>query len=250
MHIDQKGWLQSEPGDPVVLHVPTERTTKLVGGKPLGLAWHWTADAVNEGGYGDSVALAKSIAKRPAPGEASASWNALVDRTGAIVQSASFLSGTWHVGRPGIVADQHFANVNAATIGIELENAGRLTKVGNDWVGWPFYKAGIVDGQRVRAPRFGVDPRFVVAKTRMVTYPDTTFQHVTWKAGSFDAYTNEQEVSAQAIVTALAAFFGWKADAFRYGHALFVPPSYKEDPGPGWLGAGGMLEGILARVFA
>lgn len=62
---------------------------------------------------------------------ASASAHLLIDRDGSIIQFAPFNVVTWHAGNSrwnGLVG------MNNYSIGIELVNGGRLTKIGDKWV--------------------------------------------------------------------------------------------------------------------
>lgn len=70
---------------------------------------------------------------------------------------------------------------------------------------------------------------------------------MSFSAGPFEQYTEAQEASAERLVRALVGWLPFAETAFRYGHAHFVPPSFKEDPGPLWLGE--VLPRILGRVF-
>lgn len=242
MRVDPQGWLVGDPSDPTIHHVPTKRTTPLIAGGARGAVWHWTADAIDEGNDLDSLALARSIVERPASG--GASWHVLIDRTGAIVQSAPFTVGTWHVGEQGVIGGSN-ARINAAAIGVEMENAGRLLEFGGQFYAWPYWRK--VDGQRVKAN--GADPRLVIPAHRVLHYPRTSANGFTWEPGHFDSYTVAQELSAYELVRALAMRFSWEPAAFKHGHMQFARNG-KEDPGPGFLGPGGMLESILGRVFA
>lgn len=256
MRIDKDGWLVAEAGDPEIVKIPTERTTTLLtpSGRPVAIVSHWSADPVDERGHGDSVAMAKSIAKRPPPDVAGASWHLLIDRDGACVQSAPFVLGTWHVGKPGTVEGRTLLNVNRGTIGIELENAGRLLQVAGRWYGWPFWNHDPKDPARKPNPKLGPNPKYEIPLERAKTLDPTTVwgrgvdgKPLSFTAGTFEAYTEAQERSFELVARALSAAYGLPDTAFRYGHAHFVPPTYKEDPGPIWLGE--VLPRILARIF-
>src|SRR5262245_43281835 len=120
MRIDDEGWLVAEDGDPAVTRYPTVRRYALVVPAPLGIVWHWTA---GRGGPGFAEALARRVQTYRRGIDRAASWNVLIAKDGGIHQSAPLTVGTWHVGRPGVIAGRRFENVNRATVGCELENA-------------------------------------------------------------------------------------------------------------------------------
>lgn len=215
MHITAKGWPIGEPGDPVILEIPTERTTSLLSGEPLALVSHWTGgDYAQDRGHLDSIGLARWIEKLPPAGEQGASWNALVDKDGALIVSACFLSGTWHVGKSGVIRGEQHLNVNKHTVGVEYENAGELRLLGSRFYAWPF-----VDVHGEPASKYEVAAsRAVAVKTAFGT-------------AYFDAFTAAQEATTEALWRALRDRFGWPREAFGYGHVDFDSPR-KQDPGP------------------
>ena len=229
MRIDQDGWLVAAEGDPRVLRFPTVRTYRLLVPTPLGIVWHWTA---GRGGPGFGETLARRAQTYQRGIDRAASWHVLIARDGVIYQSAPFLVGTWHVGRPGVIAGQRFDNINRATVGCELENAGRLRKIGERFYCWPYWTNPTAPVyERRSVPRCAVD----VARATVVH-----------GQGTFDAFSPQQEASAAAMLAALVARFGWTSDACAYGHRDF-DPQRKEDPGPLW--AGTILPRILNQVF-
>ncbi|MFH0902048.1 MAG: peptidoglycan recognition family protein [Pseudomonadota bacterium] len=161
-----------------------------------------------------------------------ASWHLLITRDGTIYQSAPVSVGTWHVGRPGIIAGQRFSNINHATIGVELENAGRLRRIGDRHYCWPYWLNSHAPEHEQRP-----DPRCLMNQARAVRVPGQ---------GIFDSFPTEQQASAAKLLGALATCFGWSADACSHGHVDF-DPSRKEDPGPLWNRT--ILPRILATVF-
>jgi N-acetyl-anhydromuramyl-L-alanine amidase AmpD len=218
MHVSIDGWLGANPSDLRVVHIPTQRTCRLDTEMPLAVVWHWSASGVDDQrGDRDSQALARWIADPHS--DARASWHAIIDRNGTVIQSAPFTVGTWHVGKPGIVQGYRARNVNACTIGIELENLGELQSHPRGLEAWPF------DGSRVVPASRGTE----------------------CAGGLFDAYTAEQEAAAEALVRALCDRFAFPRSAFGYGHSTFDSPR-KRDPGPAWMAD--MLPRILDRVFA
>lgn len=249
----EAGWLVAEASDPTVLKIPSERTSDMltVNGWPAGIVAHWSADPVDERGHGDTVWLANSIAKLPPPGTPGASWHLLFDRDGTVAQSVSFLKASWHVGKPGKIAGAAQKNVNRVTNGFEFENAGRLLNVAGRWYGWPYWKSAPGDASRTPNPQYGPDPRFEIPKERTKTFPQVTVETtnglLTFPAGTFEVYTPEQERSFELVVRALVQAYQLPREAFGYGHANFVPLSFKEDPGPVWFSE--VLPRVLKRVF-
>ena len=229
MLIDSHGWLtRSDDANPTVVHVPTRRTTTLDGAAPLGVCWHWTAgDYGVDRGHQDSVDLARWIAEGSGP-----SWHVLIDKDGAVIVSASAFVGTNHVGKVGDIGGRRLA-VNRNLIGIELENAGELVRVGGHFYAWPVWKA---DAKGVASRALGPDPRYRVDAGRAVNDCEQVF----------DAFTDAQEWSAELVVRALVARFGFTRADLSYGHVDFDAPR-KMDPGPVWRLE--VLPRILDRVF-
>jgi N-acetyl-anhydromuramyl-L-alanine amidase AmpD len=216
MRIDDKGWLSAEDGDPCIKQFPTARTSPLGVPAPMGIVWHWTA---GRGGPGFGEALARQAQPYRRGIDRPASWHVLIAKDGTIYQSAPLGVGTWHVGRPGTVAGRRFENINRATIGCELENAGRLKVIDGRCYCWPYWSNPGAPKHELRA-----DPRLLVESSRAV---------VVSTEGLFDKYTPDQERSALHLLVALAAKYGWARDVCSYGHVDFDWPR-KEDPGPLW----------------
>jgi N-acetyl-anhydromuramyl-L-alanine amidase AmpD len=156
MRVDDAGWLEvQETGLPAVVRVPSVRTVSMEEPKPLGIVWHWTAGPCRNPETGRM--LADEIRTFDRTKDRAASWHVLVGKDGRIFQSVPFNVGSWHVGRPGRIggkpalnadgkwdctggwAGKLYANINRVTIGVELENAGRLLKMGEKFYCWPFY---------------------------------------------------------------------------------------------------------------
>jgi N-acetyl-anhydromuramyl-L-alanine amidase AmpD len=228
MKVDGKGWLAPEEGDPIVRQVPTARTYKLTTPTPLGIVWHYTAD---RGGPGYAEALARRVQNYKRGVDRPASWHVLIAKDGTIFQSAPFSVGTWHVGRPGVIAGWRFDNINHATVGCELENAGRLRKIGDRVYCWPYFT-----NPDAPAAERHPDPHCAVDLERAVPT----------KEGLFDAFTAAQEVSATALLRALATSYHFSREVSAYGHIDFDAPR-KEDPGPVWVET--VLPRVLDRVF-
>jgi N-acetyl-anhydromuramyl-L-alanine amidase AmpD len=229
MRIDNEGWLVPESGDAAVKRYPTVRTSPLEVPEPLGIIWHYTGDI---GSPGHAESLAKRVQTYDKKRDRAASWTVLIGRDGTLFQSASVLVGTWHVGKPGVIAGRSFANVNRATVGCELENAGRLRNIDGAWYTWPYFL-----NSKAPEPERKPDPKKAIDGSRAMRAPGEGF---------FDAFTPTQETSATKLVEALVARFGWPRDVCGYGHADFDSPR-KEDPGPLWTKV--VLPRVLDAVF-
>jgi len=238
MVVDDHGWLVAEPGaDPQVIRYTTVRTTLLAAPKPLGIVWHWTAGRGGVPGW--STGLAKSIMTYDSKRDRAASWHVLIGKDGIIHQSAPFLMGTWHVGRPGKIGGMDTPNVNKLAVGCELENAGQLLRVGSRFYCWPYY---LNPDDPVATPE--LDPHLEVEAHRAEA-ADGGY----WKdapGGFFDAFTPEQEESAESLLRALVMAYQWTPEVCGYGHVMFDYPR-KLDPGPLWLR--GALPRILGKIF-
>ncbi len=245
MKIDAQGWLVAEAGDPRVVKLPGARgrTSPMDGGAPAGVVWHWTAGPCRNPRTAEF--LAQEISTFDRAKDRPASWHILIGKDGVIWQSYEFSIGTWHVGRPGRIGpppervdgrwtaastgSRLVANVNRATVGVELENAGELTKVGEEFYCWPVY----VDPAHQDS---GPDPKWRIPASRAVSVGPK------W----FDGYTDAQRASALALLKALAIKYKWARDVSWYGHTMFDWPR-KSDPGPLWLDQA--MPEILVQVF-
>jgi N-acetyl-anhydromuramyl-L-alanine amidase AmpD len=228
MNVDDDGWLVGADGEPVFQRYPTVRTYPLAVAAPLGLVWHTTDE---RGGPGTAEAMARRIQTFRRGVDRPASWHLLIAKDGALYQSAPFTVGTWHVGVPGVIAGRRFANINHATIGCELENAGRLLRLGGQAYCWPYFLNPQAPARERRA-----DPRCALPLDRAVTT----------SSGLFDGFTPAQETSAAVVVRALATRFGWTREVCAYGHVEF-DPQRREDPGPIWRRT--ILPRVLDRAF-
>lgn len=229
MRIDEEGWLVAQDGDPAVVRYPTVRRGPLAVPAPLGIVWHWTG---GRGGRGFGEMLARRAQTYRRGIDRAASWHVLIAKDGAIYQSAPFWVGTWHVGRPGVLAGRRFANINRATVGCELENAGRLRNLGDRFYCWPFWSNPGAPAHERRP-----DPRCAVDASRAMAVPGE---------GTFDDFPPAQVASAARMLAALVARFGWSRQASAYGHDDF-DGLRKEDPGPLWKRQ--RLPGVLDEIF-
>lgn len=223
MRLDAHGWLKAEPGDTPVIHLPTVRTRVLATGGPLGLVWHATGGV---GGPRFAEGLARRIQTFRRGIDRPASWHVLISAVGAIYQSAPFTVGTWHVGRPGLIAGVQCSNINSVTIGVELENAGPLLQIQGAFYAWPYW----LDRVRHRP-----DPRYRIESARVARIG----------AHAYDAFPPPQIASAYELVVAIARNKGWSADAFRHCHSDFAAPK-KTDPGELWKA---ILPALLDAAF-
>jgi N-acetyl-anhydromuramyl-L-alanine amidase AmpD len=158
----------------------------------------------------------------------------LISQAGKLFQSASFRTGTWHVGTSGRVGKRSYSNINRATIGIELENAGRLEFVNGRLYAWPYWED----------PKAPAGKRYPSPKLEYRAPRPPWVKH----AGRYYAgFSPKQEAAACALVTALATRFALAREDFNYGHYQF-DPGRKEDPGPYWMQV--VLARILDQVFS
>ena len=261
LYVNEDGWLVG----PDVVHVPTERTQRLVHGQPLGFCWHWTATR------GVGRRLAENIRKRPKPGERAASWGTLIPAEGPMVQSASLEDGTWHAGGDSAASFATTSNLDAKHIlfgprpnfanwymtdkpmskrakgsvsansllhGIEIENAGEVRRVSTLWApkrGWykdiECWRAWPFQGQE----KNGRGPGPVIPDDEVVEL----------EGRHYHKFTEHQERQAERLVRAARAVYELPESAFRFTHKM-IDPSRKSDPEPLWLVH---LDAILDRVF-
>ncbi|MFH0901826.1 MAG: peptidoglycan recognition family protein, partial [Pseudomonadota bacterium] len=175
IYVDDAGWLISEDPEVRIVRLPTVRTCQLKTSAPLGIVWHWTGGV---GGASYAESLCRRIQRYRRGIDRPASWHLLIAKDGTIYQSAPVSVGTWHVGRPGIVAGQRFANVNHATIGVELENSGRLRRISDRYYCWPYLLNSHAPEHEQRP-----DPRCLVNQARAVRVPGQ---------GIFDSFPTKQ----------------------------------------------------------
>jgi N-acetylmuramoyl-L-alanine amidase len=132
--------------------------------------------------------------------DARASAHLIIGRDGSVVQLVPFDTKAWHAG----VSQWAGRNgLNSYSIGIELDNAGKLKRQGDKWVAW--------FGQAIP------DEEVVVA----------THKHETEEAG-WHAFTQPQLETAMEVSSALVK----KYDLLEVIGHDDIAPSRKTDPGP------------------
>lgn len=224
LHIDDDGWLHG----PRVVRIPSPRSSPLTTTgpenepAPIGVVWHWTAGV---GGKGYAERLARALVPYDQNNDAhKKSWHVVISKDGDIFQSVPFERGAWHVSLANLHAKNQSAkvggrivgSVNRTTVGIELENAGRLKKSEDGrFYAWPYFtKKG--------ANRY--DPRLEVPSARAVKVAGE---------GYFDAFPGPQVLAATDVLRALADRYDLTRGACGHGHVEYDSPR-KEDPGPLW----------------
>lgn len=208
----EDGWLVGEDWDPAVSQVRTPKYSALSAGvdAPLGVVWHWT------GRLGMDAA---DYCREDAGNKREASWHLMIARDGRVIQGVSFLRGSWHVGRKGLIAGQE-RSVNGCTVGIELENNGRLKKVEGVW---RYFSGGKWKGEVPESETVAVAGQ-----------------------GVFHDFPAAQRTTAAIVLAALVGEYGWTVDDCSYGHIDFAAPGSREDPGPRW-GAHRWPDGLVLR---
>lgn len=226
MRFNSEGWLErTHPDDPPILLLTTERTCRqLDGGIPRGLVNHYTAV---EAGRKNMIAMCKRTEKMAPPltqAEIKAgkkrrnpSWNFLLCMDGLIVQCAPITRGTFHVVGSGNVLGKIMV-VNSGTLGMEIENAGQLYKIGSKFYQSPIYKEG------TKIP----DPKQEIPATRVFVFKESAKKTTYWTM-----YTGEQQLSAAYLYATLMVKFNWTANQCSLTHRQFNAPR-KVDPGEAW----------------
>jgi len=182
----------------------TADSTPNMGGalKTRFLVIHYTA------GVGASGAV--NWLKNP---EAKASAHLVIARdTGNVTQLVPFNRIAWHA---GVSSWQGLEGMNAFSIGIELDNAGRLTREGGKWVNWA--KRVIPDTNVVEAQH----------KNDNVT-------------AGWHTYSAKQMESLIEVAAALHAAYGFQ-DVIGHDD---IAPKRKSDPGPAF-----PMESFRARIL-
>lgn len=183
----------------------TQVNTPNCGGNivPRFLVFHYTAGS-------DAQSSVTTLCTQKPSGNASA--HIVIARDGMIFQLMPFNVEAWHA---GLSAWRGTTGFNRCSIGIELDNAGRLQKVGVRYVAW-----------------FGRDyPEEAVLKARHKNESAESYWHV---------YTEAQIQRALEVAELLVAQYRLEDIV---GHDD-IAPGRKSDPGPAF-----PLENIHARVF-
>lgn len=263
LKFDSDGWLI--PGVHDGIQVNTEHRTQkgyksgysqIVGGKPIGVVWHW-ANAPK--GDGRSENLRKYMLQEVVNPEREASWHFFIDRYGRLYQHASLTMPTWHVGNYGEMfvpfkVGKYAAgtyvpvgDINKATIGVELENAGILVtrkmknaKTGKDedvYYGWPYATHGNLCSTKAMCNE--VDALNMVRAGTLVPTAGyaVTRDRVEFSSRGvpYDRYLPEQVKTARELARALKDHFKWTDPRqIHYSHEQYVPKQ-KLDPGPLWM---------------
>lgn len=249
--VDAQGWLV--PGQygriKVIQHPQTPKTSSLfsfLNGKPLGIVWHWAA-----GGYGSGLSnnVTNYMIAESNNEARKASWHFFVNKRGEIHQFAPLSRATWTTGTPGKLYDpstpsevRDTGDVNRATIGVELENAGVLLKAPNGgWYAWPYGigAEGLSEDQaRQKAEAGGISFKsaYMVDDSRAQAWRD---------GNTYDAWPDAQVEAAREMTRAIVGWAGWRDPRhIQYGHRTFHP---KRDPGLLWMD--GVLPQISQSVF-
>ena len=144
--------------------------------------------------------------------QAGASAHLVIGRDGSITQLAPFSVKTWHA---GVSHWEGLTGLNSYSIGIEMDNAGRLTKVGSTYRAW--FQSEFSDDE------------VLLAKHKFEQ--DLSYWHV---------YTEVQIAKALEVALLLVRTYRLKDIV---GHED-IAPGRKNDPGPAF-----PLQNIHAKVF-
>ncbi len=143
---------------------------------------------------------AESSAKYLARPDIKASAHLVIGRGGEVYQLVPFDTISWHAGTSSYMGRSGYNNFS---IGIELDNAGVLTKTGNDYSAW-FGKKYLENEVMQGVHRNESTPRF------------------------WHIYTEQQMVACEEICRLLIEEYGLK---HILGHEE-ISPGRKQDPGP------------------
>jgi hypothetical protein len=247
LRFDSDGWLVS--GSDPNIRVNTDiRTRKgysqfaTPDGRPDGIVWHWTGGSANTSETNkDGLAsyLRDYMLGEVANPDRSASWNFYLDKFGTLYQHASIFKPTWTTGAPRCEywnprtgkIERSTDQINKMLLGIEMENAGSLKKVGDKFYRWPFKEDG------------SYSEKYRVNADRAVLGPNGTY---------YDAWTPAQISAAAALSAALVSALRWQDPRqLHYSHEQFSPcgggAKGKIDPGSLWMD--GVLPEIEAQIF-
>jgi N-acetylmuramoyl-L-alanine amidase len=160
---------------------------------------------------------AESTVRRFCDPAAQVSAHVVISRTGEVTQLVPFNRQAWHAGESTWVdRGQRFDGLNKHSVGIELDNPGRLERQGGQWRSW-----------------FGV------------AYPDgevleAAHRHEPGRTSGWTLYTPEQLDSLVEVAAALVPTYKLQA---ILGHDD-IAPRQKSDPGPAF-----PMDSFRARIF-
>jgi len=243
IEIDDDGWMHGNLVDVVKTH----RHSALMRGidHVVGAAWHFT-DTRSAG----ALALALRIARPNGPARSCHAW---IDAQRRVVQSVSFRRGSWHAGSntakrflrtgnhraPYQLADRGGTiAANDLIAGIEIENAGELRLIKSRdgrtmvFASWPY--------------RWDYVPRGAARPELPIVIPDDEVEDVDGKF--WHRYTFEHTHAAERVARALVERYDIPRYMMEIGHQT-IDPSRRTDPGPLWIGPGGLLTLILDRIY-
>jgi N-acetyl-anhydromuramyl-L-alanine amidase AmpD len=222
MRVDEQGWLVAEDGDPPLVVLPSVRATKLGMKKPKALIWHWSG-TITETALQATERIQTYTPEKDSP----KSWHVLIGKDGTVYQSVSLHMAAWHTHRSGILGVNYYQNINKATLGLILENAGRLRRVNDQWHTQPPW--------RKKKP------------VKDVLSPTIDASRVTMHGTiGYDTYTGQQEASAESVLRAIVNYYGILRKYCTVSHSSLDYPRH-EDPGPLWMDV--VLPRVLGRVF-
>jgi N-acetylmuramoyl-L-alanine amidase len=176
-------------GDGIKIDLTPKNKVKFDSGHPDSIVIHYTA--------GGSASGSAEWLKRP---EVKASAHLIIGRDGAVYQLVPFNTQSWHA---GVSAYGGRSGYNKFSIGIELDNAGFLTKTGN------VFRAAF--GRTYTSDE--------VLKARHINEKSDRYWHT---------YTEAQLDACRKICELLISHYGVKEIV---GHDE-ISPGRKQDPGP------------------
>lgn len=187
--VNEKHYLLKD-GVPVTL-IGKEPTTKISSGSNICdlIVFHYTASPSMQSAHNNFLNPSAKV-----------SWHLTIDKDGKVYQLYDFRKITWHAGTSSwkTKAGKVFSGINKYGIGIEIVNAGPLTKKAGKYYDWT--------NREIPASNVYVDK----------------------KGNLWESYTKEQIATAKAIAATLSK---------RYkcvdivGHEE-ISPGRKQDPGP------------------
>lgn len=201
------GWLEKEDGIEAVLDKngkPTSNYYSLSYEKPLMIVWHYTSAKWY------NLQNSKQVCETLLGRKTGASWHLTIDKDGKIYQNISFLKGAWGVvGKCTLNGKEEV--INKVAVHIELENEGRVKKIGNNFYTWPWKENKILE----------------------VDSPVYKISSGEFQGALFTTFTNEQKRAAESLLIAIKSEYKISIDNCLRTHHEF-DPKRKDDPGPIW----------------